>query len=148
MTCRSGPNLPTFSVNQSRSTSTKAPGSAGKVFCVSLEPATPSNHHSRGSFLTVVASEVQAIVNQVIENPRNGAPCPLQIDRKQQEQVHGAVAKSPGLRGKQQWLLRTLDEEDLRKALSVTSLLGFSALASSTYEVCAMKLSSSCSSTL
>ena len=67
-----------------------------------------------GSFLTGAASEVQAKVNQVIQNLRDGIPYPQQTDITQKRQLRAAVARTLGLQGKQQRLLRTADEVEVR----------------------------------
>ncbi len=75
-----------------------------------------------GSFLTGAASEVQAKVNQAIENLRDGIPYPQQTDITQKRQLRAAVAKALGLKGGQYRLLGTTSQEELRGiVISVTS---------------------------
>ena len=82
----------------------------------------------QGSFLTGAASEVQAKVDQAIENLCDGIPYPQQ-NITQKKELRAAVAKALGLKGKQHRLLRTPDQVEVRDNLISMGLLTPDALA-------------------
>ena len=77
-----------------------------------------------GSFLTGAASEVEAKVNQVFENLRNGISYSQQADITQKGQLRATVAKSLGLKGAQHRLLRTTSREEMQQILLNMRLCG------------------------